>query len=93
MADENDGISGHVNFAKFHLEGKYENELFLFPVAVKTGLWRQHISKERIEYGFEKTKALEYKAVIVEGEPHELPQPGFFTARDCALKIKEIYRG
>ncbi len=41
-------------FSRFHLEGKYEDEvLLLTPVAVKTELQRQHISKDMIEYGFE----------------------------------------
>lgn len=40
-------------FPDFIIEGKYEDELLLLtPVAVKTELQRQHISKELIEYGF-----------------------------------------
>ena len=29
MVDENDEVIGYVNFARFHLEGRYENELLL----------------------------------------------------------------
>ena len=70
MVDETDSVIGSVNFARFHLEGRYENELLLLsPVAVKTELQRQHISKDLIEYGLEKAKQLGFKAVIVEGNP------------------------
>lgn len=55
MANEEDEIIGYAMFSRFHLQGKYENELLLLsPVAVKTALQRQHISKELIEYGFER---------------------------------------
>ena len=64
MVDETDAVIGYVNFARFHLNGKYEDELLLLsPVAVKTELQRQHISKELIEYGFEKAKKMGYKVV------------------------------
>ena len=67
MVDEKDEVIGYVNFSRFHQDGKYEDELLLLsPVAVKTQLQRQHISKELIEYGFEKAAAMGYKAVIVE---------------------------
>jgi predicted N-acetyltransferase YhbS len=47
MVDEKDEVIGFANFARFHLGGKYENELLLLsPVAVKTELQRQHISKD-----------------------------------------------
>ena len=47
---DTDEVIGYVNFARFHLEGKYENELLLLsPVAVKTALQRQHISKDLID--------------------------------------------
>ena len=39
MADEQDEVIGYVMFSRFHLEGKYENELLvLTPAAVKTEL-------------------------------------------------------
>ena len=55
MVDEAKEVIGYCMFSRFHLEGKYGNELLLLtPVAVKTQLQRQHISKELIEYGFKK---------------------------------------
>ena len=81
MVDENDEVIGYVNFARFHLRGRYENELLLLsPVAVKTELQRQHISRELIEYGFEKAAALGYKGVIVEGNPMNYRSRGFVTS-------------
>lgn len=60
MVNEKDEVIGYVMFSRFHLEGKYEDELLMLtPAAVKTELQRQHISKELIEYGFEKAKELE----------------------------------
>ena len=86
MVDENDEVIGYVNFARFHLEGRYENELLLLsPVAVKTELQRQHISKELIECGFEKAKELGYKAVIVEGDPMNYRSRGFVTSADFGI--------
>ena len=90
MVDENDEVIGYVNFARFHLEGRYENELLLLsPVAVKTELQRQHISKELIEYGFERAKELGYKAVIVEGNPMNYRSRGFVTSVDYGITAHE----
>lgn len=90
MVDENDEIIGYCMFARFHLEGRYENELLLLsPVAVKTDLQRQHISKELIEYGFEKAAALGYKAVIVEGNPMNYRSRGFVTSADHGITAHE----
>ena len=90
MVDENDSPIGYCNFARFHLNGKYENELLLLsPVAVKTELQRQHISKALIEYGFEKAAALGYKAVIVEGNPRNYRSRGFVTAADHGITAHE----
>ena len=87
---DTDEVIGFVNFARFHLDGKYENELLLLsPVAVKTELQRQHISKELIEYGFEKAKALGYKAVIVEGNPMNYRSRGFVTSADYGITAHE----
>lgn len=45
MVDERDAVIGYAMFLRFHIEGKYENELLILtPVAVKTQLQRQHIS-------------------------------------------------
>ena len=83
---DTDEVIGYVNFSRFHLEGKYEGELLLLsPVAVKTPLQRQHISKELIEYGFEKAKAMGYKAVIVEGNPRNYRSRGFVTSADFGI--------
>ena len=90
MVDEADEVIGYVNFARFHLDGKYEEELLLLsPVAVKTELQRQHISKELIEYGFEKAKTLGYKAVIVEGNPANYRSRGFVTSADYGITAHE----
>ena len=86
MVDEADEVIGYVNFARFHLDGKYEEDLLLLsPVAVKTKLQRQHISKELIEYGFEKAITLGYKAVIVEGNPMNYRSRGFVTSADYGI--------
>ena len=78
MVNELDEVIGYVMFSRFHLNGKYDNELLLLsPVAVKTKYQRQHISKDLIEYGFIKAKELGYKAVIVEGNPQNYRNRGF----------------
>ncbi len=90
MVDENDSPIGYCSFARFHLGGKYENELLLLsPVAVKTELQRQHISKALIECGFEKAAALGYKAVIVEGNPRNYRSRGFRTSADFGITAHE----
>lgn len=87
---DTDEVIGYVNFARFHLGGKYEDELLLLsPVAVKTELQRQHISKELIEYGFEKAKGLGYKAVIVEGNPQNYRNRGFVTSAPFGITAHE----
>ena len=73
-------------FSCFHIEGKYEDELLLLsPVAVKTELQRQHISKELIEFGFEKAKKMGFKAVLVEGNPANYRSRGFVTSADHGI--------
>ena len=90
MVDEHDEIIGYCNFSRFHLNGKYEDELLLLsPAAVKTELQRQHISKELIEYGFEKAKAMGYKAVIVEGNPMNYRSRGFVTSAPFGITAHE----
>ena len=85
MVEEGEVI-GYVMFSRFHLEGKYENELLILtPAAVKTELQRQHISKALIEYGFEKAKELGYKAVIVEGNPMNYRARGFVTSSGSGI--------
>jgi len=86
MTDENDEIIGYAMFSRFHIEGKYEDELLLLsPVAVKTELQRRHISKDLIEYGLKKAASLGYKAVIVEGNPMNYHSRGFVTAADHGI--------
>ena len=81
MVDEQDQVIGYAMFSRFHLEGRYENQLLLLsPVAVKTELQRQHISKELIEAGFEKAVAMGYEAVLVEGNPKNYNPRGFETS-------------
>ncbi|MDE5909947.1 MAG: hypothetical protein K2H52_14575 [Lachnospiraceae bacterium] len=59
--------------------------LLLSPVAVKTEFQRQHISKELIEYGFERAAQMGYKAVIVEGNPQNYRPRGFQTSADLGI--------
>ena len=87
---EDGEVIGYVMFSRFHLEGKYEDELLvLTPAAVKTELQRQHISKDLIEYGFEKAAQLGYKAVIVEGNPMNYRSRGFVTSADYGITAHE----
>ena len=86
MTDGNDQILGYAMFSRFHLEGRYEDELLILtPVAVRTAHQRQHISRDLIEYGFEKAKALGYKAVLVEGDPKNYNPRGFVTSADRGI--------
>ena len=90
MVDENDSPIGYCNFSRFHLVGRYENELLLLsPVAVKTELQRQHISKELIEYGLAKAREMGYRAVIVEGNPRNYRSRGFKTSADFGITAHE----
>ena len=86
MVDENGRILGYAMFSRFHIEGKYEDELLILtPVAVRTEYQRQHISKELIEYGFRKAAELGYKAVLVEGNPKNYNPRGFVTSADYGI--------
>lgn len=86
MLDEQEEIIGYLMFSGFHLEGKYEKELLILtPVAVKTQLQRQHISKELIEYGFKQAEQMGYQAVLVEGNPDNYHARGFATAADYGI--------
>lgn len=106
--DEEDNVIGYAMFSRFHIEGKYEDELLILtPAAVKTELQRQHISKELLEYGFEKAKGMGFKAILVEGNPRNYNPRGFEASyhygieagpniklphRDC-LMVKELADG
>ena len=108
MVNEDDLILGYAMFSRFHIEGRYEDELLILtPVAVRTEYQRQHISRELIEYGFEKAVQLGYKAVLVEGNPKNYNPRGFVTSAGygitagpnihlphvSCLMIKELVRG
>lgn len=78
MTDGRDDVIGYAMFSRFHIEGRYENELLILtPVAVKTAFQRQHISKELLEYGFQRARELNFKAVLVEGDPRNYTARGF----------------
>lgn len=84
--DDSGEIIGYAQFSRFQIEGRYEDELLLLtPVAVKTDLQRQHISKDLIEYGFEKAKEMGYAAVLVEGNPANYNPRGFITSADYGI--------
>ena len=86
MVDETDEVIGYVMFSRFHLGGKYEDELLILtPVAVKTALQRQHISKDLIEYGFQVARQMGYAAVIVEGNPRNYNSRGFVTSASYGI--------
>lgn len=90
MVNEDDEIIGLTLFSRFHIEGKYENEMLLLsPVAVKTSLQRQHISKELIEYGLNRAKELGYKFCMVEGNPRNYRSRGFKTSADYGVYASE----
>lgn len=81
MVNEQDEIIGYAQFSRFPIEGRYDRELLLLsPVAVKTALQRQHISRDLLEYGFEKARSLGYRAVLVEGDPRNYRARGFDTS-------------
>ena len=87
MVNEEDLVIGYAMFSRFHIEGKYENELLLLsPVAVKTELQRQHISKELLEYGFERAKDMGFKAILVEGNPKNYNPRGFKASYKYDIK-------
>lgn len=108
MVDERDEVVGYAMFSRFHIEGKYEDELLILtPVAVKTELQRQHISNDLLEYGFHAAKRLGFKAILVEGNPRNYNNRGFQSSYkfgieaspniklphpDC-LMIKELEKG
>lgn len=78
MVNEKDDVIGYAMFSRFHIEGKYEDELLILtPVAVKTELQRQHISKDILEYGFDRAKRMGFKVVLVEGNPQNYNSRGF----------------
>ena len=90
MVNDEDEVIGYAMFSSFRLGGKYQDELLILsPVAVKVELQRQHISKELIEYGFERAKEMGYSAVIVEGNPQNYRSRGFQTSADFGIIAAE----
>ena len=90
MVNELDEVIGYAMFSRFHIEGKYEDELLMLtPVAVKTELQRQHISKDLIEHGFEVAKSLGFKAVLVEGNPQNYRNRGFQSSYKFGIEAAE----
>lgn len=90
MVNENDDIIGHVMFSRFHIEGRYEEELLLLsPVSVKTELQRQHISKELIEFGLKRARELGFKLCMVEGNPLNYRPRGFVTSANYGIFADE----
>lgn len=92
MVDENDEVIGYAMFSRFHIKGRYEDELLLLtPVAVKTALQRQHISKALLEYGFAKAKEMGFRVILVEGDPKNYNPRGFQSSYlfgiEAGLKI------
>ena len=105
---QDDEPVGYVMFSRFHLGGKYDDRLLILtPAAVRTDLQRQHISRDLIEYGFDRAREMGYTAVIVEGNPANYHARGFVTSAlhgivpsenvhlphpDC-LMVKELVPG
>ena len=86
MVDEQNSVIGYAMFSRFHLGGRYQRELLLLtPVAVKTELQRQHISKDLLEYGFEKAREMGFLAALVEGDPKNYNPRGFRTSADFGI--------
>lgn len=87
MCNEKDEIIGYAMFSRFHIEGRYEKELLILtPVAVKTQMQRQHISKELLEYGLEKAKEAGFQAVLVEGNPKNYHSRGFQSSYQFGIE-------
>lgn len=87
MVNEDDEVIGYAMFSRFHIEGKYEEELLLLtPVAVKTELQRQHISKDLLEYGFVLAKQLGFRVILVEGNPQNYRSRGFQSSYLFGIK-------
>lgn len=83
---EDSKVVGYVMFSRFELDGRYSDKLLILtPAAVKTQLQRQHISKQLIEYGFNKAREMGFRAVLVEGNPANYRSRGFVTAMDHGI--------
>lgn len=79
-------IIGYAMFSRFHIEGRYENELLILtPTAVKTELQRHHISKNIIEYCIIKERGMGYTAVLVVENPNNYMLRDFVTSSDHGI--------
>lgn len=86
MLNEADEILGYAMFSRFHIEGRYESELLLLsPVAVRTDVQRQGISRALIEEGLRRAQAMGFRAVLVEGNPKNYNPRGFVTSADHGI--------
>lgn len=84
--DDDGAIIGYCMFSRFHLNGKFENELLMLtPVCVKPEYQRQHISRDMIEFGFARAREMGFKACIVEGNPANYRNRGFVTAAEHGI--------
>lgn len=88
--NEREEIIGYVMFSRFHIEGRYLGELLILsPAAVRTDLQRRHISRDMIEYGFERARELGYTVCMVEGNPMNYRSRGFVTSADYGIYADE----
>ena len=86
MLDDSERILGYANFSRYHIDGRFEDELLLLsPVAVRTEFQRQHISKDLIEHGFACAAEMGFKAVLVEGNPQNYTSRGFVPCHKFAI--------
>lgn len=93
MVNEADEVIGYAMFSRFHIEGRHENELLLLsPVAVKTELQRQHISKQLLEYGLAKAADMGFAAVLVEGDPKNYRPRGFQASHKFGIEAGPAVR-
>lgn len=90
MTDERGCLLGYALLSRFHLGGKFDDRLLLLsPVAVRTDMQRKHVSKQLLEYAFERAAELGYTAVIVEGNPDNYRSRGFVTSRPLGITASE----
>lgn len=85
VSDEG-ALLGYAMFSRFHLEGRYEDRLLMLtPVAVRTDVQRQHISKDLLEYGFAQARRMGCDAVIMEENPANYHARGFVTSEEQGI--------
>ncbi len=94
VAETDDGLlTGYAMFSRFHIDGRFENELLMLtPVAVRPEFQRQHISRDLLEFGFDRAKALGFTAVLVEGDPKNYTARGFLPSYRFGVEAGERLR-